>query len=142
MNKHPRACRAIRLIAAVASAACFALPATAETQRPHAEITVLPDHYVFKGQKFDDLDALQDAVNAGLPWIVRIEGCGIASRAYLAAAHRFRHLYLELRALESSAPSCQPAPVARLMPVSLRTGQQPSGIDDDAVNGWWNTLMP
>lgn len=142
MNKHPRACRMTGLVAALASAACFALPATAKTQRPHAEITVLPDHYVFKGQKFDDLDALQDAVNAGLPWIVQIEGCGTASRAHLAAAHRFRHLYLELRTLESSATSCQSASGPRLVPVSLRAAQLPFGIDDAAVDRWWDNLMP
>lgn len=142
MNKDPTACHAIRLIAAFASAACYGLPATAEVQKPDADIKVFSEHYVFADQIFENLDALQDAVNGRLPWIVRIQGCGPANRAYLAAAHRFRHLYLELRTLESSAPSCAPVAVARSVPVSLREGQQPFGIDDAAVDRWWRSLMP
>jgi len=135
----------VGLVVATASVLWFGAlgPATAQTPRPHASIAVFDEHYVFAGQHFDDLDALQDAVNAKLPWFVRLDSCsGAAARAQLAAAHRFRHLYLELRVLEPSALSCQSAVAPRVVPVSQRTGQRPFGIYDEAVDRWWNNVMP
>ncbi|HYM46896.1 MAG TPA: hypothetical protein VES91_00355 [Burkholderiaceae bacterium] len=145
MKKDSSMRRLVGLVMATGSALWFGAlgPTMAQTPRPHASIAVFDEHYVFAGKPFDDLDALQDAVNDRLPWFVRLDSCSsAAARAQRAAAHRFRHLYLELRVLEPSAPSCQSAVVPRVVPIGQRAGQRPFGIYDEAVDRWWNNVMP
>ena len=87
--------------------------------------------------------ALEDAVSTMRPPTVRIDACGDGTaRAQRAAAHRFRNLYLDLRVVETNAPSCQAAVTPRAVPVTQRTGQRPFGIYDEAVDRWWNNVMP
>jgi len=115
----------------------------AQTPAPDVSIAVFAEHYVLAGQSIDDLDALEDAVSAMRPRTVRIDACGGGTaRAQRAAAHRFRNLYLDLRVVETSAPSCQAAITPRAVPVSQRSGQRPFGIYDEAVDRWWNNVMP
>ena len=72
---------------------------------------------------------------------VRLEACGEgASRALRAAAHRFRNFYLDLRTAGIDDTACQPASVARAVPVSQRFGQGPFSIYDEAVDRWWSTV--
>jgi hypothetical protein len=132
-------------VAAAASALCLATVGAAAAQTPTSDvsITVFADHYVLAGRLIDDLDALEDAVSAMRPRTVTIDACGAGTaRAQRAAAHRFRNLYLDLRVVETNAPSCQAAITPRAVPVSQRTGQRPFGIYDEAVDRWWNNVMP
>ena len=136
--------RTVRCIT-TASALWLATLGTAVAQSPAPGVTVavFADHYVLAGRSIDDLDALEDAVTAIRPQRVRIEACGEGTaRAQRAAAHRFRNLYLELSAGGADAATCQPASISRAVPVSQRVGQRPFGIYDDAVDRWWNNLMP
>lgn len=115
----------------------------AQTSAPSVSVAVFAEHYVLAGRQIDDLDALERAVNAINPRAVRLEACGDGTaRAQMAAAHRFRSRYLELRLLEPGAPGCQAAVIPQAVPVSQRLGPRPFGIDDAAVERWWYDQMP
>ena len=130
-------------LAAAATAVWLATTGAVGAQVPVVTVAIFPDHYVLAGRSIDDLDTLEDAVAVMHPRGVRLEACGEGtSRALRAATHRFRNLYLDLRVAGSGDSACQPAPIARAMPASQRMGQRPFGIYDDAVDRWWNNLMP
>jgi hypothetical protein len=128
---------------ALASALLIA-PATlvrAQTASPDVAVRVFADRYVLTGLAIDDLDVVENAVVPLRPRAVRLDACGIAADLpQRAAAHRFRHLELELRMLEPAVPECRHA--ADLHERARRRGQGPSGIDEEAVNRWWHESMP
>ena len=134
--------RTVRLSAGV-TALWLAAVTSAAAQAPVVSVAVFADHYVLGGRYIDDLDALEDAIAAIRPRGVRIEACGAGTaRALRAAAHRFRNLYQELRVASDSDLACLPASVAGVVSVSQRVGQRPFGIYDEAVDRWWNNLIP
>jgi hypothetical protein len=117
--------------------------ATAQPPKLEARITVFADHYVLAGRLIDDLDILERAVAAMHAQAVRLDACGTGiDRAQMAAAHRFRHLNLELRLRSLDSPDCAPALPPQLAFVSHRLGQRPFGIDDEAVDQWRHDQMP
>ena len=130
-------------LAAAATAVWLAATGAVAAQVPVVSVAVFADHYVVAGRFIDDLDTLEDAIAAMRPQGVRLEACGDGTaRAQRAAAHRFRNLYLDLRVAGSGDSVCQPASSARAVPISQRSGQRPLSIYDDAVDRWWNNLMP
>ena len=130
-------------LAAAATAVWLATTGAVGAQVPVVTVAIFPDHYVLAGRYIDDLDTLEDAIAVMHPRGVRLEACGEGtSRALRAATHRFRNLYLDLRVAGTDDSACQPAPIARAVPASQRLGQRPFGIYDDAVDRWWNNLMP
>ena len=133
----------IELVAA-ATAVWLATAGAVAAQVPVVTIAVFADHYVLGGRHIDDLDELVVAVATARPRGVRIDACGEgASRAFRAAAHRFRNFYLDLRTAEIDDTECQPASAARAMTVSQHLGQGPFNINDEAVDRWWSTVsMP
>ncbi len=141
--KNESSLRRTMQLAAAATAVWLATPGAAGAQVPMVSVAVFADHYVVAGRFIDDLDTLEDAIAAMRPQGVRLEACGDGTaRAQRAAAHRFRNLYLDLRVAGSGDSVCQPASSARAVPISQRSGQRPLSIYDDAVDRWWNNLMP
>jgi hypothetical protein len=138
--------RRLSAVAAAASAALSLLAAgSAAAQAPDVFVTVYAEHYVVDGRSVDDLDALERAIGAARPGAVRLYACGDGTaRAQLAAAHRFRDRYLELRLLDASAPQCRSTSAAAGQPLAVasRAGKKPYGIDDVAVAKWWYDMMP
>jgi hypothetical protein len=134
----------ITQLAAAATVTCIAATAAVAATPPVVSVAVFADHYVIGGRYIDDLDTLEDAIAGSQARGVRLESCGEGtSRAHLAAAHRFRNLYLDLRIAGIDDTTCQAASAPRAMPVSQRFGQRPYGIHDEAVNRWVSTLsMP
>ena len=143
MTNDSRVRRTIQLIAATA-AVWLATAGAVGAQVPAVTVAVFADHYVLGGRYIDDLDELVVAIATTRPRGVRLEACGEgASRAWRAAAHRFRNFYLDLRTAGIDDTACQPASAARAMPVSQRFEQGPFNINDEAVDRWWSTLsMP
>ena len=130
-------------LAAAATAVWLAATGAVAAQVPVVSVAVFADHYVVAGRFIDDLDTLEDAIAAMRPQGVRLEACGDGTaRAQRAAAHRFRNLYLDLRVAGSGDSVCQPVSSARAVPISQRSGQRPLSIYDDAVDRWWNNVMP
>jgi hypothetical protein len=138
--------RRLYAVAAVGSAALSMLAVgSAAAQAPDVFVTVFAEHYVVNGRSVDDLDALESAIGAVRPGAVRLYACGDGTaRAQLAAAHRFRDRYLELRVLDESAPQCRSTSAAagQALAVASRAGRKPYGIDDVAVAQWWYDMMP
>jgi hypothetical protein len=123
------------------AALCISIAGAAFAQTPVATVATFADHYLYAGRFFDDLDRLEDAVLAAHPRGVRLEACGDGTaRALGAAAHRFRNLYLDLRYSYIDDTTCASASAAPALPVSLRFGLRPYGINDEAVDRWWHTL--
>ena len=135
--------RTMQLVAAT-TALWLATTGALAAEVPVVSVAVFADHYVLGGRYIDDLDRLEDAVAEMRPRGVRLEACGEgASRALRAATHRFRNFYLDLRTAVIDDTACQPATIARAVPVSQHFGQRPFGIYDEAVDRWWSTLsMP
>ena len=129
---------------AATTAVWLATTGAVGAQVPVVSVAVFADHYALGGRHIDDLDRLEDAIAEMRPRGVRLEACGEGtSRAHLAAAHRFRNLYLDMRIAGIDDTTCQSASVPRAVPVSQRFGQRPFGIYDEAVDRWWSTLsMP
>lgn len=120
---------------------CTLITGAAFAQSPIVTVAIHPDHYVYGGRHFDDLDQLEDAVAAANPRGVRLEACGDGTaRALGAAAHRFRNLYLDMRFSYIDDTICASASAARAVPVSQRFGLRPYGINDEAVDYWWRNL--
>jgi hypothetical protein len=124
---------------AVVAALGAAAPAAAGP--PDASITVLPEHYRWSGQDFDDLDTLEGVLMPRTPQTLRLDACGAAVAPGLkAAAYRFRHLQLELRVLDAGVAACAVPAASPLTPVGLR---QPAPMAEAAaVERWWLMLMP
>jgi hypothetical protein len=117
--------------------------ASAQASTPTLGVAVFAEHYVLEGRVIDDLDVLEVSVRDLYPRAVRLDACGDGTeRAQRAAAHRLRHLYLELRVLEAGSPDCPSPAAAQAVLVSQRAGTRPFGIDDAAVDRWWHQLMP
>jgi hypothetical protein len=135
-----------RIASTAAASVALALAAPgASAQAPDVFITVFAGHFVAGGKSYDDLDALEVAVRAQRPGAVRLYACGSGTaRAQMAAAHRFRQNYLELRVLDAADPPCRTssAAAAQAMTVAQRTGTPPYGIDEVAVAQWWYAMMP
>ena len=136
-------CRSIRL-AAAATALWLAATGAVGAPVPVVIVAVFADHYVHDGRYIDDLDELVVAIATKRPRGVRLEVCGEgASRAFRAAAHRFRNFYLDLRTAGIDDTACQPASAARAVQVSQRLEQGPFNINDESVDRWWSTIsMP
>lgn len=136
--------RRILQLAAAATVASFVTTSAIGAPAPVVSVAVFADHYVLGGRYIDDLDELVVAIATTRPRGVRLEACGEgASRAFRAAAHRFRNFYLDLRIAGIDDTACQPASAARAMQVSQRLEQGPSNINDEAVDRWWSMLsMP
>jgi hypothetical protein len=136
----------VRRTAAAATAALSMLAAApASAQAADVFVTIFAERYVVNGQAFDDLGSLERAIGQLRPGAVRLYACGEGTaRAQMAAAHRFRDRYLELRVLDVAAPQCATALAAapRAMNVMHRAGERPYGIDDEAVAVWWYAMMP
>src|SRR4030095_4164723 len=97
MTNDSRVRRTIQLIAAT-TAVWLATTGSVGAQVPVVTVAVFADHYVLGGRYIDDLDELVVALATTRPRGVRLEACGEgASRAWRAAAHRFRNFYLDLR---------------------------------------------
>lgn len=117
--------------------------APAQTSASQLSVVVFAEHYVLSGRVIDDLDALEVAVGDLHPRAVRLDACGSGTeRAQRAAAHRLRHLYLELRVLDAGSPDCPSPGAAQAVQVGRRVGARPYGIDDAAVDEWWHLQMP
>ena len=142
MNESSSFRRVLRLTAG-GSLLCLAAMSGAAAQEQMISIAVFADHYVVAGRSFDDLDALEDAIAPAQPRRVQLAACGDGTaRALRAAAHRFRNASLELRTADRRDAACQPASMARAMHVSQTAGPRPTGIYDEAVDRWWNSLQP
>lgn len=117
--------------------------ASAQAATSALGVAVFAEHYVLEGRVIDDLDVLETSVRDLHPRAVRLDACGSGTeRAQRAAAHRLRHLYLELRVLEAGSPACPSPGAAQAVRVSQRAGARPFGIDDAAVDEWWHQQMP
>jgi hypothetical protein len=128
--------------AAVALGMVVAADGAAQPQKSEVRVTAVADRYVPANRLFDDLDKLEIAVAAIHAAAIRLDACGSGTeRAQMAAAHRFRHLRLELRLRSPDSPDCASA-IAVLTTVSHRSGQRPFGIDDETVDRWKYHLMP
>lgn len=105
-------------------------------------ITTAADLYVVGGRAFNSLNALETHLNVVKPEALRVQACGPSSiRGWKALVHRFRHLPIEPRVVDSHAVECSPArPLA--MRTDSRTGQSPDDIDDVAVDRYWQELAP
>jgi len=117
-------------------------PVGAQTSSAGIRIAVFADHYVMAGRAYDDLNVLERKVATVVPKAIRLEACGArATRALLAAAHRFHRIPLQLRVLDAAEPACSSTvPVA--IRAAMRNEQRPLGIDDAAVARYWRTLTP
>jgi hypothetical protein len=138
-----RADRIARTVIAGLLAAGFATAALAGSQ-PFAigiNITVFAESYVVAGRSFDDLNSLEIQITGMHARRINLLACGPrATRSLKAAVHRFRHVPVQIRALDSDEPEC--SKVALATPVRERIGQRPYGIDDEAVDRYWRELVP
>ena len=130
--------------AAVASLAfAAASAAAADTFADPLAVTVHSERYVVGGQAVDDLDRLEAAVQALAPRSIRLQVCEMpATRAFKAAMHRFRALPLKTLVLPADHTDCRAPAAPMALRVSDRPDRLPSGIDDEAVERWWGSLMP
>jgi hypothetical protein len=136
----------LRFLGTCTLAACWAVSAGAVLAAPAADtldITVHPDRYVVGGRSIDDLNRLEAAVQALAPQSLRLRLCEVpATRAFKAAVHRLSALPLKTLVLDSGDPECRTLAQSPLQRVSDRPGRALQGIDDDAVERYWNGLMP
>lgn len=124
---------ALVLLATNAAFACAA-------SRAPQQVTVHAEYYVLGGIAFDSLDALDTEVSARQPGAIELDACGpTAARALQAAIHRFNERRIDVRLLDSAAPTCT-TPVARR--VSQGAGPLPRGIDEAAVDRYWRQVAP
>jgi len=125
---------------AIAFVAVAILPASVTTAADGATVAVHAGHYVIGGRRYDNLDALESAVRAARPRAVHIVSCEAgATRAWLAAIPRFDDLLIRLDVLDPSHPLCQ---AATAVPVGMRGGVTPTGIDEAAVQRYWDQHTP
>lgn len=145
MNSQSLARQMTGILAAGSAALSMLAAGAAAAQAPDVFITVFSEHYVVNGRIVDNLGALEGAVGPVRPGAVRLYACGEGTaRAQMAAAHRFRDRYLELRVLDAAEPQCRPATAAapRAIAVTHRSGERRYGIDDETVTRWWYSMMP
>src|SRR5215471_10241946 len=103
-------------------------------------ITVFDDRYVENGQVYDDLNTLERHVALMNPRSVIITVCGAAaSRPVKAAVHRFRTVPVQLRVPDIDEDACM-SQASLETPARKGIGPRPTGIDDIAVNTYWQEL--
>ena len=114
-----------------------AQPATGEVS-----IAVFADHYVLAGRSIDDLNVLETALQAVPDRPIQLIQCGSGTaRALRAAAHRFRDRPIEMRTPAAGDQQCaDSAPTMRR--VAESTKPLPLGIDDAAVDRYWDSITP
>jgi hypothetical protein len=118
-----------------------ALPA-AQAPTDEVSIAVFADHYVVAGRAIDDLNVLEAALQTAPDRPIQLNQCGPGTaRALRAAAHRFRDRPIKIRSPAAEAPQCaDAAPTMRR--VSETTKPLPLGIDDAAVERYWDSISP
>lgn len=108
---------------------------------PSTSVAVHPTHYAFDGRGYADLNALESSVRTSRPSAIAVTSCGAAAaRAWMAAVHRFNDLPLRIDFANMDEAACGAVPVA--LPIGLRAGEVPSGIDDAAVRRYWEQVAP
>jgi len=106
-----------------------------------ARIVAHGTFYALGRTAFDDLDALERAVQAASPRSIELGACGAAaSRALLAASHRFRNLPQRLQVFDANAGACAAVPMA--IRAGLPQGHRPTGIDESSVDRYWREVAP
>lgn len=119
----------------------FASAMAAEPPAYSARIVVHETSYVLGGSAFDDLDALERAVQSASPRSIELGACGVAaSRTLLAASHRFRNLPQQLQVFDANAGACAAVPIA--IRAGLPQGQRPAGKDNSSVDRYWREVAP
>ena len=145
MDRHSKLRHCAGIVAAGAAALWMMAPVStsAQTLTSPLSVAIFAEHYVLEGRVIDDLYVLESSVRALRPRAVRLDACGSGTeRAQRAAAHRLRHLYLELRVVDAASPDCPSPGAAQAVQVGQRNGARPYGIDDAAVDKWWHQSMP
>ncbi len=132
---------AISVIAlALPAASPAAAPAQRATSAATATVAVSGTGYSFDGRDFDDLGDVAASIDATHPARLDILVCTAGSaRGFKAIVHRFHHLPLRIR-LADGAECAAIAPVATSS--TSPPGARPSGIDDAAVERYWQDIMP
>lgn len=116
-------------------------PSLAQVATPTATliVAVFSDRYVSAGRTFDDLDTLEAWVNPKSPRIVRLYSCEpAAADPLLAAAHRFRHVYLDLQSSVQGQPRCKAAAAIR----TVKIGPASSVSVNESVSQYWLQVRP
>lgn len=105
-------------------------------------ITVFSDRYIVADRAFDDLNLLEKHTTAVQARAVTLVACGPGvTRSLKAAVERFRHIPVQMLVLDADEPECSSTPPLAI-PVRERDGPRPYGIDDEAVERYWQDLMP
>jgi hypothetical protein len=143
MNGKSPTSRISTALAAATTALSTLVAGAAAAQAPDVFVMVFAEHYVVNGRVIEDIGALETVILPVRPGAVRLYACGSGTaRAQMAAAHRFRDRYLELRVLDDPAPQCRAPMSSAPLAVAHRAGEPPYGIDDEAVARWWYKMMP
>ena len=120
----------------------MATTAASAAQPDVVSIAVFADHYVVAGRSFDDLDVLESALAAVPDKPIRLDRCGLeTARALRAAAHRFRDRPIEMRTPSAGDLQCADS-VPTMRRVAESTRPLPLGIDDAAVERYWDSITP
>jgi hypothetical protein len=103
-------------------------------------VAAFAEHYALAGRPIEDLHRLEAQVATIRPRAIRLVVCERgATRALMAATHRFQHLPLHLQVAEASDPAC--ASIAHVA-ARVDAGPRPLGIDDVAVASYWQEIVP
>jgi sulfur relay (sulfurtransferase) complex TusBCD TusD component (DsrE family) len=144
MSMHSFVSHILRLATATGLTLCFAHSGFAQDSiaKETLSVTIFSDQYVSAGHVFSDLEALEAWVRLMRPRAIRLDACEpAAARRLLVAAHRFRHVYLEMRQLAAGQSVCALEAAAR----AVRVGSISPTIaadEDEAVDRYWRALMP
>ena len=143
MNTQSRVLRFAQVAAGlIASLGLTPISVDAAESAAAVTITVFNDRYVESGQVYDDLNMLERHVALMNPRSVVILICGAqATRPVKAAVHRFRTVPVQLRVPDIDEEVCM-SQGSLATPAREGTGSRPTGIDDIAVNTYWQELMP
>jgi len=131
-------------VAALGAAVGFpaAAPEGSGSSRDPVTIVVFDERYAVEGRSFDDLDLLEKHITDASFHSIKLLVCGSrATRSLKAVVHRFRHVAVQIRVPDLDEVECLTG-VPQAMPVRVRGGQPPFGIDDQAVDRYWRELMP
>lgn len=143
MNSHLAGrAQPLPVVAGIAVACWLASPASvlaADTATNTTEsIAVHAGHYVLQRRAYDDLNALESAVRARSPTRLHIVWCdSTGTRAWLALVHRFDDLAQRTQVVDTGG-LCQ---TPTLTPLGTSTGPLPRGIDDAAVQRYWESML-
>jgi hypothetical protein len=118
-----------------------ALPA-AQAPTDEVSIAVFADHYVVAGRSIDDLNVLETTLQTVPDRPIQLNQCGAGTaRALKAAAHRFRDRPIEIRTPAAGALQCADSALT-MRRVAESTKPLPHGIDDAAVELYWDSITP